>query len=521
MKRFGDFRPHDSVISSDNLLNLHIAVSSVAELNAKPNNTIAVFTQDSGVYRSGDVVINRGDGKGWVTLQSTLPRLGPVTNLRGYRMNKRVYLKWKDPSNIYDNSGAKKCSWHHDVVIRKYGAAPQNILDGTVVRMIYDKDRYGAAGPRYLTDYVPDADNASKWYYRVFSVADNGIINYANSAPAITLSDMPWTEIIGLVREGKASSVFNVGDSWLFDDGNEMVVADISKTEPYRVTMLLKYSRYDLPFDVAKGQYFLTKDVKVDSKKSYYTKSGDSFVKADYYSGTPIDGSDALDGNLYEQHAVDTNRATNGSNRWSVSDLRFWMNNIHTFNNSPVKIRPCIYDYLANIFGITTEIFVANKATYISNLPSVASLDEDIFNNAGPLPPYFYLKRYCPEILDVIVSTSNKTYMPTCDGRKMETTEDYFFIPSITEVTGLSNNGNLEGKRFGVFSEGILDGSFGHLYYDEDNSDYAYTGPRSAFTRSANLLADRNGFEVLDSTGNSMKLTAKDSRGVIIAFNIG
>ncbi len=48
MSQFGKFRPSDPVVSQDNLLNLHLKVSSVEELGHYPNNTIAVFTDDDG-----------------------------------------------------------------------------------------------------------------------------------------------------------------------------------------------------------------------------------------------------------------------------------------------------------------------------------------------------------------------------------------------------------------------------------------------------------------------------------------
>ena len=49
MKRFGSFRPLDSVISTEDIRNLHLTVSTAAELDLHPNNTIAVFTADGGL----------------------------------------------------------------------------------------------------------------------------------------------------------------------------------------------------------------------------------------------------------------------------------------------------------------------------------------------------------------------------------------------------------------------------------------------------------------------------------------
>lgn len=510
MKRFGSFRPLDSVISTEDIRNLHLTVSTAAELDLHPNNTIAVFTADDGIYKSGDVVINKGDGNGWIKLVDSMSKVGPVTRLRGYKLDKRVYLKWRDPNDVYSNKGVLKCKWHHDIVVRKYGSTPQNEMDGTVVKIIYERNRYDSVGYRYLVDYVPDADGDSEWYYRVFTVTDNGTIDYSKTADAITVPEMPWSEIIYTIRSGNASNVFSVGDSWVLDDGNMVTIANISTTAPYRVTMMFRYSRYSMPFDTAKGNLVLTKDDRILSKKTYLDASGTrlSYISGTYITGTPLDGT------VYEQLTSSSRRGESGNNRWSSSDVRYWLN-LKPGSSGNISIRPCIYKYLERIHNRSEGSGASIKAFYLQNLTKEGSDISDI----EPIPPYFYLKKYFPEILDVIVPTTCQTKLPICDGTSIETTIDDFFIPSITEVTGKLNRTYAEGSQFGIFKEDVIDGNFLSVEHDLDGLPSFQSV--SAWTRSAYLYDQSIGTKLLPTNDDGSTIYANNSNGVIIAFNIG
>lgn len=503
MKRFGSFKPLDSVVSQDKLANLHVAVSSVSELTEEyPNNTIAVFIKADGIYDQGDVAVKKNGT--WTKLKTHLATVGPVTNLRGFRLDKKVYLKYKSPADSVDNRGNITARWGKEIVVRKYGSVPTTEYDGTVVRVVTRKNVFNDNASQYLVDYIPDADKDSQWYYRVFVVADNGKIDYVHTAPGITIYDMPWSNVIEAVRNGHASKIFSVGDAFRLDDGNELVIADMTTRSPYRITLLLKYPRYMMPFDGVKGGYRLTRDTRVVARKTYYAWNPQSqkYEPEFLYSGTPITSSMRLYEAVWSGIASkgDGGRILNGCNRWSISDIRYWMN-----ITSYASITSADKEFMRLHGGeITEEEF---------NDPS-------IIPDSKPMPPYLYLKRYQPDILECIATTTCKTSLPTVDGVNMEETKDKFFIPSYTEITGEKNNGAYaEGTQLALYAERLESGIHKHLVIDDGESSFVDT---ECFTRSPYLGDSSNGFQLLPTYGGEARLMmAKDDGSILVAFNIG
>lgn len=346
-------------------------------------------------------------------------------------------------------------------------------------------------------DYIPDADNESKWYYRVFVQADNGTIDYSHTAPGITVYDMPWSNIIEAVREGHASKIFSVGDAFKLDDGNELVVANITTKSPYRITMLLRYPTYELPFDAVKGEFKITRDKRIQNRKNYYTLGPGGYSTVYRLSGSVI--SDIL----YEDvgAAISTygkaGRDTNGSNRWSTSDIRYWLN-----LTIPESVTEADKEFMRSFGGELTDEQMLSPETIPENIP---------------IPPYLYLKRYIPDILNCLITTSCVTAIPPVDGINTETTKDRFFIPSITELTGSKNNGRFsEGQMFALYSSGLE--SLDHLLLT--SSSNVPENSVTCFTRSPYIAANDEGFRLL-STNGSDTLSAGDNHGIFVAFNIG
>ncbi len=176
-------------------------------------------------------------------------------------------------------------------------------------------------------------------------------------------------------------------------------------------------------------------------------------------------------------------------------------------------IRPGVWEYIKDI---TADKSVDSVDTYRTNLLKPGTSIDD----SMPIPPYFYLKKHLPEILDAIIPTQCISKMPKCDGLDMDQSNDYFFIPSLTETTGKTNGGYAEGKQFEVFKQGLIDpATLQNLTFDR------YGEPHFAavdmFTRSAWLLSNTLGYHLnpIDTTRN--RLTASEAKGVIVAFNIG
>ena len=104
MKRFGEIKPLERIVQTGALNNFHVVVDSFDKLSTFPDQTVAVFSQDDGEFRKGDVVVKQEDGT-WTRLVLLKHGLDPVTRLRAMRFGTRVILRWNDPRDRYDHNG--------------------------------------------------------------------------------------------------------------------------------------------------------------------------------------------------------------------------------------------------------------------------------------------------------------------------------------------------------------------------------------------------------------------------------
>lgn len=470
MKRFGSFKPIDEVISESSLWNLHLKVSSREDLMDRPNNTVAVFTQSDGDFRAGDVVIK--DNGTWVKLDLRRGKIGSVKKLRGFKLGNNVHLKWEGPLDVFDTDGNPVIRLDRIILVRKYGSAPENEMDGTVAYVSYKKDQFNTYGSGYYIDAVPDADGDSDWYYRAFAVAENGYTDYTSSA--LKISDMSWNDVCESIRDGSVSSYFEIGDVVRIYDGTkelDLTVASINTSilrgqeSPKSLTFLMKYPD-PIIFDVDKGYYFKTKDTVVLNKTYYIYDGVGNYEPVHLIPGTPITGT------LYEANTIA--RAENGTNRWSASDIRAWCNNVRQFIYTDV-----VQDYINAL--------------------------EQRTGKTNPTP-FDYISSIDPDLANAISETVCVTAKPSIDTAGTETTYDWFFVPSITELTG-SNNGNyIEGTQFRLFSSKL---------------DFPVnTLTRSAYQANAAQDAGVN-TRTINPTGGIVTGVAKDTGFCYIAFSIG
>ena len=469
MKRFGSFKPIDEVMSESSLWSLHLKVSSKEDLMDRPNNTVAVFTMADGEFRAGDVVIKKNGT--WVKLDLQRRKIGAVKKLRGFRLGKNVHLKWEGPLDIFDADGNSIVKLDRVIIVRKYGSAPENEMDGTVVYISYKKDQFNSYKSDYYIDTVPDADGDADWYYRAFAVAENGYTDYT-SVP-LKITDMTWDSIREAIQKGNVTDYFEVGD--VLRISNEAQTLDLTiasintatlrgQESPKSLTFMFKYPD-PVIFDVNKGDFFKTKDTTA-LNKTYYSYNGIKYEPIRLTPGTAITGT------LYEANT--TARAENGTNRWAASDIRAWCNNVIAFNYKEV-----VHDYMDAVRAKTGIL---------------------------PPTPFDYISSIEPELANAITETSCISAKPSIDTTGSETTYDWFFIPSITELTGSKNGNYLEGVQFRLFSSGI---------------DFPVrTMTRSAY--QANVSQDA-GINILNINASGGVVTgyAKDVGNCYIAFSIG
>ena len=231
------------------------------------------------------------------------------------------------------------------------------------------------------------------------------------------------------------------------------------------VTFLMKYPDQVI-FDVNKGDYFKTKDT-VALNKTYYIYDG----VGNYTPVRPTPGS-VISGTLYEANTVA--RAENGNNRWSASDIRAWCNSTNPFSYSEV-----VSDYMLAVEAKTGIL---------------------------PATPFDYISSLEPDLADAIAETTCITAKPSIDTTGTEITYDWFFVPSLTELTGNKNGNYIEGVQFRLFSQGI---------------DF----PTNTMTRSAyqaNVSQDAGiNIQALNPSGGVVTDVAKNVGYCYIAFSIG
>ena len=96
--------------------------------------------------------------------------LGPVHyHTQKFVSGEGVYLKWKDPKDTVI-AGYPAAYWKQTVIVRKEGADPTSITDGTVVVTTTTRDQY------MHTAYL-DVNGTATSHYRAFPSATNGYVN--------------------------------------------------------------------------------------------------------------------------------------------------------------------------------------------------------------------------------------------------------------------------------------------------------------------------------------------------------
>ena len=467
MKRFGSIKPLERIVHTSALSNFHVVVDSFDKLSTFPNQTVAVFSHDDGEFRKGDVVVNQNGT--WTRLVLLKHGLDPVTRLRAMRFGKRVILRWNDPRDRYDHDGNLLSEFYRTILVRKFGSEPENEFDGTQIYINYLRNQYNGQGDKpYFVDRIPEGDGIGKVFYKAFSVSKDGLVN--RSTEPVEAKELTWAEISSMIKQGQGERIFSVGDEIPLPSGNALVCAAFDAittqnptTNPHSVTFAIKYPWLPIPFDTAKGTYRLTVDRVVLSGKTYYYKdTSDNFQPASLKAGASIPSG------IYYESQIPS-RGDSGSNRWSTSDIRAWLNSTSEANYGAI---------------------VQQMQQQVDNLP------------APPLE--FLTSELGEEFINIIVSSRVTTGLAKVDGSVAETVGDRIFLPSYTEMTGKKNGTHTEGKQFEGYKDGLIPTDFNIPEDSPQDVVDLYMAGTSTWTRSA--------FQALSSasdTGSDVKTVAK------------
>lgn len=328
-----------------------------------------------------------------------------------------VKLHWTDPEDDPEHN----VYWSHDIIVRKRGSVPTSPNDGEIVGYSSVRNQYkkGSAfvdeidaksvDASDILDNLHDGEDGSEakelaYYYNVFAVTVYDVATGTNDGCLPVLS---WSKFSELVKEGYASEIVSVGDLIEVDH------ATFGK----------------INFQVVD----IDDDYRYDGKQHSVTFMADRVL----FRGS------------FDHHDV---AYPNGRNRWSVSNIREWLNSSDDAKSWHKSGDPYSADF--NIDG-----------TYGAGPGSENQFDGFM---AG-----------MPENLVNVISPVNvHTTLPIVDRMyplQVEVTEDKIFLPSYEELFGTNDsphakkpsdvafsdrpdpNGKFEGKQFGIYRDNLVD----------------------------------------------------------------
>jgi len=128
-----------------------------------------------------------------------------------YTMWTRNHLHFTIPADT-TKEGNIPVRWAKTVIVRKFGSAPENANDGTVVLTLTDKSKYAT---ECFIDTVPyishlKNDEPMYWYYRAFSTTMSG--DTYSATDAVVAKKLDWKMIYSILHGDNADIVFHVGD---------------------------------------------------------------------------------------------------------------------------------------------------------------------------------------------------------------------------------------------------------------------------------------------------------------------
>lgn len=462
------------------------------DLTIYSKNEVAMLRTNVGTTGAGRMLRNNHDPvrPSWTPL--TIPDEGvdTVSSIRSHRIDlpsinrSDVYIRWIDPEDLKDAQGNVVKCWKKTVIVRKYGSIPTSPDDGNVVVSSTVRNYHNTIP---FIDHLPLVPSVldKDWYYKAFTFSEDGSVNTSIESE-FTPFLLDWEYIGKYIQEGWAEKMFAVGDSIALPvftgatshpfSGVECVVAGFnqvklaSNTKKYSMTLVAKIPVSALKFDTlwtdtgASGgkPYRFTRDEYAQPSKRYYVRSTTgTFSRIELTPGTKI-----LPQTYYEAVANESYKQL-GSNRWSMSEIRRWLNyNVSGFS-SP------------NLTTVAPPLYTIN---------SIATTDKDVAGFRNTLAP--------------VMNTTVQFMGRDMEGEMMigsETTKDTFFLMSETEVFGTDPADVKEGVFFKLFDDGYSKDWYGKNWWLRTPAYDSEVGSRAGVDMAFSRM------EFVNSSGNLMK----------------
>ncbi len=220
---------------------------------------------------SGNVEISTSD--------QTIYPVGDCTAIRCITQGTTVRIKWRDPDDLVAD-GVVLARWAKTVLVRKMGDYPDSPDDGVVVIATTERNQFRTTA---FIDALPDLDN--DYYYTLFPISASALVN-TNAANRFAANVLTWTTVADIVRSGDAQQYFAVGDILTAEHRTYGTIyweiAGFDQHAPESMTLLSKYTLAALQFDAPEKSYALTRDTVFQS--SYLLNlSGNSALNGDYF----------------------------------------------------------------------------------------------------------------------------------------------------------------------------------------------------------------------------------------------
>ena len=502
-KRYGSFKAFDDAIAAKEVGGYHVKIKKLSDLDILQDQEIAVFIGNDGIYKTGDIII-KVDGE-WVKLVPGSDKLSPCTRLRCRQIGGKVLVRWRDPDDSYDIDMNRTAVWNRTVLVRKYGSAPQSILDGTQVYINYNRNHFNKGDNSFYVDSVPVTDDSIPVFYKAFAISEGGYV--ANNTEAVQVAAMPWSELVESIREGYGSGIFVAGDVLRLESedgsksldllcmGNDCTVSSKPVTNPHTIAFAF---RYLLPKQRTNTPVFTT----FDDPSTYIHTSSAGYV-SDGYSYKPTKLTKATGKTYYIKYST-------------ASGIAFR------------AVRPAIGAVLSADYHERVEESRVNPAIGGKGNNQWTSSDiRALINSTRDDSPIGIIREIDPEFANIIVSSNVTTEIPSADGGGRTTTTDTFFLPSLTEVFGRKNGSVYEGLQFDYFyNENDVEIPDAEFHWSNPNAVMtAELGNKTQvmanwFLRSANVSTVSN-VKSINTNGLMIDLDAYDEAGCFVVFSIG
>lgn len=162
-------------------------------------------------------------------------------------MWKTNHIFWTDPADALHPTTGLPVNWSTTTIVRKYGSAPANPTDGTVVASTVRSSDPTVERVGSTIDVIPQTHE--EVYYRAFSTSTEGLAYVATDA--VHPVKLDWTETCRIIQEGLAEKVFAIGDE---------IVLPYHETYGYITCEVVAINKSNANNDI-KGLLVVSKDV--------------------------------------------------------------------------------------------------------------------------------------------------------------------------------------------------------------------------------------------------------------------